>query len=141
MAGLLPAAMLVQQAGYQLDAHNHAFPHAMRRIALRDGRPVGRFMIDWSTGGAHGVDLAVLPGARGGGVGLHFLRAWVATCDVMARTASLEVVADNPAASIYRRLGFVPLNDAGAGQPVIAMTRAPQPRSASSVDPTLIRPS
>lgn len=96
----------------------------MQRIAERDGRPIGRFMIDWRTDESHGVDLAVMPGDRATGAGLHFLRAWIDVADAMAVPAVLQVAVDNPAQRIYRRLGFVAV-DAQSSPLVIAMRRPP----------------
>lgn len=107
LAGLVPGAMMLQQAEFARSAHNRAFPRATHRIATLDGAPIGRFMIDWSGPDSWGVDLAVLPDFRAGGAGLHFLRAWVEAADRHGRPAGLSVQRSNPARHIYARLGFV----------------------------------
>ena len=124
LAEHLPAAMLTQQADLQDRGFRTARPLAMRRIAVRAGEPVGRIMIDWDGAGSyHGVDIAVLPGARASGLALAMLRAWLAAADQLGRVCTLEVLATNPAQVIYRRLGFRPLAEGDANQPVIEMYR------------------
>ncbi len=124
LAEHLPSAMLAQQADLQDRGFRTARPLAMRRIAVRAGEPVGRIMIDWDcAGGCHGVDIAVLPGARASGVALAMLRAWLAAADQLGRVCTLEVLATNPAQVIYRRLGFRPLADGDPNQAVIEMYR------------------
>ena len=107
MAGLMPDAMLVQQAALQRAAHDGAHPDAMHRIAMRAGEPIGHILVAWHDGGTHLVDIALLPAHRGIGAGGQLLRAWLDVADAHGLTATLEVMADNPARSLYARLGFV----------------------------------
>ena len=107
MAGLLPDAMLAQQAAFQRSAHDGAHPDAMHRIALRAGVPIGHMLVAWGETGTHLVDIAVLPEHRRIGAGGHLLAAWLAVADVRGLVATLEVQGDNPARQIYARLGFV----------------------------------
>lgn len=124
MAAHLPAAMLAQQADLQDRGFRAARPLTMRRVAVRDGDPVGRIVVDWDCAGpCHGVDIAVLPGARASGVALAMLRAWLAAADQLGRACTLEVLATNPAQVIYRRLGFRPSVAIEANQLVIDMIR------------------
>lgn len=110
MAGLLPEAMLAQQAALQRAAHDGAHPGAMHRIALRAGVPIGHILIAWSATATHLVDIAVLPAHRGIGAGGHLLGAWLAVADAHGLTATLEVRNGNPARQIYERLGFVEID-------------------------------
>ncbi len=107
MAGVLPDAMLAQQAAFQRAAHDGEHPHAMHRIATRAGQPIGHILIAWHATRTHLVDIAVLPDHRRMGAGGHLLAAWLAVADAHRLTATLEVQGDNPARHIYRRLGFV----------------------------------
>lgn len=93
-------------------AYHSAYPLGSNYIMLsRPGdRPMGRALIDWScttTPAVVLVDIAVLPEARAGAIGMHLLRAFVAACDHSRRPAQLHVTPHNPARSIYRRLGFI----------------------------------
>jgi GNAT superfamily N-acetyltransferase len=107
MVGLLPDAMLRQQAELQRAAHDGGFPDAMHRIVVRDGAPIGHARIAWNAADTHLVDIAVLPAHRGIGAARALLRAWLAVADAHGLTATLHVFTDNPARSIYARLGFL----------------------------------
>lgn len=107
LIGLLPDAMLAQQAQFQRAGHDGAFPDAMHRIVLRAGAPIGHALIAWNSADTHLVDIAVLPEHRGIGAARALLGAWLAVADAHALPATLHVFADNPAREIYARLGFV----------------------------------
>lgn len=124
LAGMLPEPMLLQQARFQHAGHNAEHPHAMQRIVMLDGQPIGRIMIGWGEAETYGVDIAVLPDFRATGAGLHMLRAWLDVADLLGVPARLDVRADNPAARIYWRLGFRPVPDPGGWSPIVSMLRA-----------------
>ena len=111
-SGLLPDAMLLQQARFQRSGYAVAYPAAMRRIVICDRRPVGRLMIDWGAGDCRCVDIAILPEQRGRGLGTSLLCAWLAVADRLALPATLNVQCDSPAVALYRRLGLVAHDDA-----------------------------
>lgn len=107
LAGMLPDAMIAQQAAFQRAGHDGAHPDAMHRIVLRGGMAVGHILVAWGAGSTHLVDIAVLPGFQGAGAGSQMLGAWLDVADTYRLTATLEVRADNPARRLYARLGFV----------------------------------
>ena len=107
LSGLLPDAMIAQQAALQRAAHDGAYPDAMHRITTREGAPIGHIRVSWTAAGTHLVDIAVLPGHRGIGAGRNLLGAWLAVADAHRLAATLQVYMDNPARQIYTRLGFV----------------------------------
>jgi ribosomal protein S18 acetylase RimI-like enzyme len=107
MHGLLPQAMLVQQAELQRAGHDSGFPDALHWIVLRGGAPIGHARMAWNSADTHLVDIAVLPGHRGIGAARALLGAWLAVADAHALTATLQVFHDNPARQIYARLGFI----------------------------------
>lgn len=120
LRGVLPDAMVRRQAELQRTGHESAYPEAMRQVVLRGDRPVGRLVIDWAPAGSRCVDVAILPGHRGGGLGTALLRAWLATADALALPAVLSVRRDNPAVALYRRLGLVEHDDPAA--PLLTMS-------------------
>ncbi len=128
LAGILPPAMLTQQAELAIRGFQAAFPDAMFRIALIDGKPVGRIAIDWNrNGAAHTVDIAVMPDFHGSGIGRAMLRAWLDVADDYGLASTLEVIADNPARRIYERLGFMPTGDMDETYAAIKMVRPAAP--------------
>jgi ribosomal protein S18 acetylase RimI-like enzyme len=121
---VLPRAMLELQASTQTAAFRSVYPRAMRRIIVDDQQPVGRIVVDWfAADHVHGIDIAVLPGSRGRGAGLAMLRAWLDVADQIGRRCRLDVYINNPAAKIYRRLGFDAAADADLQSPSILMER------------------
>ncbi len=126
LTATLPVEMVLQQAEWQIAAHDGAHPRAMRRIATQNGRPIGQIMIDWEGVDVHGVDMAVLPDARSTGVGLHMLRALVSVCDLLGKGVRVEVVGNNPVQRIHARLGFMPIEDTNFGSPITTLFRQPR---------------
>lgn len=110
-ASLFIAGPLLElQIEAQARAYRAAYPLALSYIVVSQpgGSPAGRLLIDWPTAPQPSqlIDIAIAPGARAGAIGLHLLRAWLATCARLALDASLNVVPHNPARRLYRRLGF-----------------------------------
>lgn len=112
-AGLIAAGPLLEmQFRARQSAYAAAHPASHDYVVTRrtDRAPVARLLVDWSLQDAPvvwGIDVAVHPARRAGAVGLCLLRAWVNTCDWLARPAQLHVLPHNPARRIYQRLGFV----------------------------------
>jgi ribosomal protein S18 acetylase RimI-like enzyme len=107
LTGVLPEAMVAQQAAQQAAAYRATFPLAMSVIAELDGQPAGRLLIAWDQEGCSScVDIAVLPQHQSAGLGGAMLRAWIAVADGLSQPCTLEVNADNPARELYHRLGF-----------------------------------
>ena len=126
MTDFLPMALLLQQHRMQEATFAAHYPHAMRRILVRSGQPVGRIILDWSsTAVAHGVDIGVLPHRNGRGGGLNLLRAWLVVCDALECPASLFVRADNRARRLYTHLGFAEVAGQANDSPMVQMTRMP----------------
>jgi ribosomal protein S18 acetylase RimI-like enzyme len=100
-----------------------AFPKADFDVALVDGEPVGRFVVDRSGGEIHVLDIAFAPEHRGRGFGTDLLEHVLVEADTCHRAVSLQVDRDNVVARrLYQRLGFV---DVGQDAFRIAMRRQP----------------
>jgi GNAT superfamily N-acetyltransferase len=125
LAPFVPPALLAQQAAIQHASHTARHPGAMRRIISLGARPIGRIVIGWHPPDhSHGIDIAVLPGDRNSGAGLHLLRAWLAVADRWGMACKLDVERGNPARHLYARLGFVPIWT--EAEPIVAMHRLPR---------------
>lgn len=127
LVGLLPDAMLAQQAQFQRTGHDTAFPDAMHRIVLRAGAPIAHALIAWNAADTRLVDIAVVPEHRGIGAARALLSAWLAVADAHALPATLQVFADNPARQIYARLGFID-SATDPNSAFVAMRRPPAQR-------------
>jgi ribosomal protein S18 acetylase RimI-like enzyme len=90
-----------QQRSYEMQ-----YPEAEHSIILREGEPIGRMLV------AHGeqvltlVDIALLHGHRGQGIGGQLLRALIEQSDKERLPVRLQVLKTNPARRLYERLGF-----------------------------------
>jgi ribosomal protein S18 acetylase RimI-like enzyme len=70
------------------------------------GKPVGRLLLDRKLDRWRIVDIAVLVGYRGGGLGTRTLRECQQSCRVAGASLELQVAPLNPARRLYERLGF-----------------------------------
>jgi len=126
----LPEPLVAIQFQSRRAAYAARFPDAMDLIVERRGRPIGRFMVDWSPPGyVQGVDVAVLPGERRGAPGLGLMRAWAAVCDRLGKPARLSVRPGNPATFLYLRMGFLKVV---ASSVLVVMERPATPKSIST---------
>lgn len=83
-------------------SYRQQFPGAEDCVVLVDGSPVGRLLVAREPGLTRVVDIALVPGVRGRGIGTAVLRA-VLGAGVPVR---LHVEMGNPARRLYERLGF-----------------------------------
>jgi ribosomal protein S18 acetylase RimI-like enzyme len=68
------------------------------------------------------MDIALAPGFRGRGIGTSLLRSLMDEADESARKVSIHVEQNNPARSLYDRLGFLPAGEHGV---YVLMERPP----------------
>jgi ribosomal protein S18 acetylase RimI-like enzyme len=97
-----------REAGWGVSA-----PDGDDRILVRDGRPIGRLVIDRRPDGIRVVDVAVVPAEQGRGIGSAVLRQVLEEADAARVPVTLHVVTTNPALRLYERLGFVPVSEDG----------------------------
>jgi ribosomal protein S18 acetylase RimI-like enzyme len=107
------AQMIKMQYAGQQGTYHARFPGADHHIILRDDRPVGRLLVDRTGAQMVLVDVALMPEARGVGIGTELVRALQAEATEKGLPLRLKVVLTNPARRLYRRLGFVALSDDG----------------------------
>jgi len=104
---------LDQQFAAQHEHYRIHYPTCERNIVEKDGQPIGRLWIDEWRDQIRLVDIALIPEARGSGVGTTLVR------DVLERGAkggkpvTIHVEAYNPALHLYERLGFVRVDTNG----------------------------
>ena len=75
--------------------------------------PIGRLYVDRWPDQIRLVDIALLPPHRGAGHGGALLRSILAEGRASRLAVSIHVEANNPAMSLYRRLGFVHVDTNG----------------------------
>ncbi len=91
-----------QQAHYQA-----YFPHASHDLVLMEGIPVGRLYVDRRETEIRILDIALLPAARGHGIGSHLLQDLMEEAKAANKTLSIHVENSNPSLRLFQRLGFV----------------------------------
>jgi len=89
------------------------YSNAQRSIIERDGAPVGRLIVDRVEREICIVDVALLPDARGGGIGTKLLRELMDEAGEAGKPLTIYVEKFNPALRLYLRLGFQPIEDKG----------------------------
>lgn len=89
------------------------YPDAQRSIIERGGTPIGRLIVDRLEREIQITDIALLPEARGGGIGTKLLRQLMDEAGAAGKSLSIYVEKFNPALRLYLRLGFHPIEDKG----------------------------
>jgi ribosomal protein S18 acetylase RimI-like enzyme len=96
------------------DVHyRRSYPRADVSVILDGERAVGRLFVDRREREIGIVDIALLPEARGRGLGTALLRDLIAESEASGRPLEVHVEVENPARSLYDRLGFRVVEDVG----------------------------
>jgi ribosomal protein S18 acetylase RimI-like enzyme len=109
-------AFLDEQFRFQ-DIHFRRFyPDADYLVVEQNSEPIGRLILDSSGREWLIVDIAILPGSRGKGIGARLLRAIQLRASASAASSvRLEVeIFNERARKLYARLGFVEVDAPGA---------------------------
>jgi ribosomal protein S18 acetylase RimI-like enzyme len=105
------------------DAHYRGnYPGATLDVIEVDGVPAGRLYVHRGASDIRIMDIALAPAFRGRGIGTALLRELMAEADESGRKLSIHVELNNPARSLYDRLGFLPAGEHGV---YVLMERAP----------------
>ena len=95
---------------FQFRAQHHhyttQYDHPELLVIERNGVAVGRLYLHRRPGDLRIVDIALLPEARGTGLGHALLESLQKLADGEGRTVSIHVEQMNPAMRLYERLGF-----------------------------------
>jgi ribosomal protein S18 acetylase RimI-like enzyme len=96
------------------DAHyRQHYPGATLDVIELDGEPAGRLYVHRGPSDIRIMDIALTPGFRGRGIGTGLLRALIAEAGESGRELSIHVEMNNPARTLYERLGFRPAGEHG----------------------------
>ena len=101
----------------QFEAQHHHYrtyyPAAEWLVVQCRGEDVGRLYLEEWPGQLRIIDIALLPSARGHGLGAAILSDTLAMAAARGKAASIHVEKNNPAMRLYRRLGFLTVEDKG----------------------------
>lgn len=106
-------AFLAQQHDAQHRHYRQQYEGADWLIVEREGVPVGRlYRVQWARE-IRIVDIALLPEGRGRGIGEAIVSAIQEEARALGKAVSIHVEKHNRARSLYLRLGFRVVGDAG----------------------------
>lgn len=101
----------------QFDAQHHHYrqhyPQARYDIVERDGEPAGRLYVARAQDEIRVIDIALLEAHRGQGIGSTLLGGLLAEAAVKGQRVVIHVEENNPAFTLYERLGFCPAGTQG----------------------------
>jgi len=107
-------AFLRSQFDAQTVHYEKHYYDAERSIIERDGTAIGRlYVYRGDPVDVRVVDIALVPGARGSGIGASLLRQVMAEATAAGKSVSVHVEQFNPALRLYQRLGFDPVGTHG----------------------------
>lgn len=107
------AAFIAMQFHAQDRHYRQHYPVALWLIVEHHGQPVGRLYLERWESEHRIIDIALLPVARGRGLGTALLRDLLDEAAGLQRRVGIHVEKMNPAMTLYRRLGFRTVADKG----------------------------
>jgi GNAT superfamily N-acetyltransferase len=106
-------AFLDHQFGAQTQYYREQRSGAEWQIIVIEGQDAGRLVVDRRASEHRIVDIALLPAFRGRGVGGDILRELQRKAADKGCVLSIHVEQNNPARTLYDRLGFLPAGEPG----------------------------
>lgn len=95
----------------QGEHYRQMFPAATFDVIEVDGTGAGRLYVNRTDATIHVIDIALLPSARGRGVGTKILRDLCSEGEAKGVPVTISVEKFNPAKRLYERLGFRMIED------------------------------
>jgi ribosomal protein S18 acetylase RimI-like enzyme len=107
------AAFVRMQFEAQRRCYRERYPRAAFSVIAVGGKDAGRLCVNRDASEIRIVDIALLPAFRGRGIGTRLLEALLAEARARGVPLRIHVEKFNRALGLYRRMGFVPLEDRG----------------------------
>jgi ribosomal protein S18 acetylase RimI-like enzyme len=104
---------LDQQFEAQHRYYREQFANARFDLVLDDGSPIGRLYLDRRELEHRLIDIALVPEARGRGIGARLMRDVMEAAASEGKMVRIHVEHNNPAIHLYTRLGFEKVEDQG----------------------------
>lgn len=123
------ADFLAMQFNAQWEHYERHYPDADFLVIERDGQPIGRLYVDRGPDEICLVDIALVPAARGAGLGTQILSEVLDEARADGKAVAIHVERFNPALRLYERLGFQPAGENGV---YYLMRWSPPPAAAIS---------
>lgn len=107
------AAFLRMQFEAQHAWYQEHYGDAQFGLLLVDGNPAGRLYVHRREAEIRLVDISLVPGVRGHGLGSALLGELMKEADEAGKPLTIHVEKYNPAMRLYNRLGFTTIADRG----------------------------
>ena len=107
------AAFVRQQFDAQHRYYQQIFPHGSFQLILAGDEPAGRLYLDDEPDETQIVDITVMPGFRGRGIGTALVSQVLAAAAARGASVTIHVERNNPALRWYAGLGFSLIQDEG----------------------------
>jgi GNAT superfamily N-acetyltransferase len=107
-------ALMRLQFNAQRTSYRAQFPAGRDQIILISGEPAGRLYVHRSESEVRLVDISLLPEFRNSGIGRELVEGLQREAAADAKRLTLHVAITNPAARLYKRLGFAITHDTGS---------------------------
>lgn len=102
------AELMEMQFRAQTQGYGDAYPNAMYFIIEKHLEAIGKATLDFGPNEVRLIDLALIPAARGKGLGAAVVQAFQQASAAVAVPMTLTVLQENTVAKVlYQRLGFV----------------------------------
>jgi len=106
-------AFLRMQFAAQDTYYRATYPRASYDLIVSGEKVLGRLYVDRGENAWRVLDIALLPGHRGSGIGTRLLSEVLAEAAAAERPVQVHVERFNPARRLYDRLGFREIADQG----------------------------
>jgi ribosomal protein S18 acetylase RimI-like enzyme len=107
------SAFISMQSAAQLADYKTKFPGARFQIIIYNKKDAGRFYTCETENDIRLLDITILPGFTGKGIGTYLLQRLIQRSNKAQKKISLHVIASNPALKLYQRLGFIHIKKDG----------------------------
>jgi ribosomal protein S18 acetylase RimI-like enzyme len=115
-------AFVEQQFSAQDNHYRQNYPGATLDVIEVDGEPAGRLYVYRGADDIRIMDIALAPAFRGRGIGTRLLQTLIEEAQASGRKLSIHVELNNPARSLYERLGLRAVGEHGV---YVLMEREP----------------
>ncbi|WP_019962358.1 GNAT family N-acetyltransferase [Woodsholea maritima] len=118
------ANFIAMQFRAQHEHYQAHYPDALWLIIERNMKAIGRLYIEAWPEEHRIIDIALMPEARGLGMGEAILRDLISDAEAQGKSVGIHVEKNNPAMTLYKRLGFEKTEDKGVYD---LMHKSPEP--------------
>jgi len=126
-------AFMKMQFEAQRGDYERRYPGAVCQVVELRQCPVGRLWVARDARSLTVLDISLIAGLRGQGIGTDCLQRVQRDAAAAGLDVALQVVADSPARRLYLRLGFRDVADVGQAGVRQAMAWTPFPRASSAL--------